>query len=310
MRFFGNEICCGSYACLNAMQDPMVDLQLFEISTSTPFGLKHCENNYFDRLITTFCDPNNGMDRALRLWGYHVKTYRLDTSDEAIECIRRLLGKGHPVLVGPIDMGTLDYQIMPSLLKRMDHYVLLEFFSKEAVLCTDLEGFQQYQMDYTELFRYLSVDGIPEAEGSITVRQIEKEHEYTIEGILEQSLGFAAGNLRAAEICGEGSHAIGKCFEYLEQYKEYKWRLPLMYDIQYLKQRKLLQLLFFHTLEKYGIRNREEMKNIKKNVLEQNDLMSAIYMKLRKGEGIDGERFNRLAEMEEKVAEGMGRLYT
>ena len=64
MRFFGNEICCGSYACLNAMQDPMVDLQLFEISTSTPFGLKHCENNYFDRLITTFCDPNNGMDRA------------------------------------------------------------------------------------------------------------------------------------------------------------------------------------------------------------------------------------------------------
>ena len=60
MRFYGNEICCGSYACLNAMQDPSIDLQLFEISTSTPFGIRHYENEHFDRLLTTYCDPNRG----------------------------------------------------------------------------------------------------------------------------------------------------------------------------------------------------------------------------------------------------------
>lgn len=63
MRFYGNEICCGSYACLNAMQDPSIDLQLFEISTSTPFGIRH-----FEMSISIGCSRHT----AIRTRGWTV----------------------------------------------------------------------------------------------------------------------------------------------------------------------------------------------------------------------------------------------
>lgn len=174
MRFYGNEICCGSYACLNAMQDPSIDLQLFEISTSTPFGIRHFENEHFDRLLTTYCDPNQGMDRALRLWGYDAETVRTGAAKEAVREIRRRISPEYPVIVGPIDMGKLGYQIMPALLKRMDHYILLEYCSDTEAYCTDSEGFYQYRLTYEELGACLSADAVPEADGCITVRQIRK----------------------------------------------------------------------------------------------------------------------------------------
>ena len=63
MKFYGNEICCCSYACLNAIEED-IDVQLFEISTSAPFGVRHYRESHFDRLLTTFCDPNQGVDAA------------------------------------------------------------------------------------------------------------------------------------------------------------------------------------------------------------------------------------------------------
>ena len=213
MRFFGNGICCASYACLNAMQDPSIDLQLFEISLSTPFGIRHYENGLFDRLLTTYCDPNKGLDRALRIWGYRVQTHRIATPEEAVVCIRSLIQPGNPVLIGPIDMGALGYQIMPSMLRRMDHYLVLEFYTDNQVLCTDSEGFLQYPLEDAQLCRYLNAEQVLEAEGCITVRQIEKEYQYNMEEILRFALKFAADNLQAAEESEEGSHAINKCCE-------------------------------------------------------------------------------------------------
>lgn len=298
MRFYGNEICCGSYACLNAMQDPSIDLQLFEISTSTPFGIRHFENEYFDRLLTTYCDPNQGMDRALRLWGYDAETVRADTAEEAVQEIRRRIRPAFPVVVGPIDMGKLGYQIMTALLKRMDHYILLESCSANEVYCTDSEGFYRYRLSYDKLREYLSADAVPEAGGCITVRQIWKKQEFRIEEVLEQSLGYAADNLRAAEEAGEGSQAIKNCCRYLEQYKEYKWRLPLMYDIQYLKQRKLLMLLLADAAEENGICPKEKAGEIRRIVNTQNDLLGKIYGRLRMGEGIEKEKFDEISQWE------------
>ena len=302
MRFYGNEICCGSYACLNAMQESSIDLQLFEISTSTPFGIRHFENEHFDRLLTTYCDPNQGMDRALRLWGYDAETVRTGTAEEAVREIRHRICLEYPVIVGPIDMGKLGYQIMPALLKRMDHYILLEYCSDTEAYCTDSEGFYQYRLTYEELGAYLFADAVPEAEGCITVRQIRKKREYRMEEVLEQSFRYAADNLYEAEKSREGSQAIKNCCRYLEQHKEYKWRLPLMYDIQYLKQRKLLLLLLIDLLEEkvrcFGCQTKESRRIVNK----QNCLLGKIYVNLQKGMGIEKESFAELSRLESRLA--------
>lgn len=286
---------------MNAMQDPSIDLQLFEISTSTPFGIRHFENEHFDRLLTTYCDPNQGMDRALRLWGYDAETVRTGTSEEAVWEIRHRIRPDYPAIVGPIDMGRLGYQIMPALLKRMDHYILLGYCSDTEVYCTDSEGFYQYRLTYEELRAYLFADAVPEADGYITVRQIRKKWEYRMEEVLEQSLRYAADNLRAAEEAGEGSRAIKNCCRYLEQYKEYKWRLPLMYDIQYLKQRKLLMLLLVDLLEENRKCPRGQTGEIRRIVNIQNDLLGKIYGNLQKGLGIEQESFNEMSRLEDAL---------
>ena len=302
MRFCGNEICCGSYACLNVMQDSSINLQLFEISTSTPFGIRHFENEHFDRLLTTYCDPNQGMDCGLRLWGYAAETVQTRNAEEAVREIRYRICHGFSVVVGPIDMGKLGYQIMPTLLKRMDHYISLEYCSDTEVYCTESEGFYQYRLTYEELRAYLSADSVPEADGCITVRQIQKKREYKMEEVLEQSFRYAADNLCMAEEDGEGSRGIKNCCRYLEQYKEYKWRLPLMYDIQYLKQRKLLLLLLIDLLEENRICDSNQAGEIRQIATIQNNLLGEIYGRLRKGFGIVKESFDEMAEMERKLA--------
>ena len=302
MRFCGNEICCGSYACLNAMKDPAIDLQLFEISTSTPFGIRHFENKHFDRLLTTYCDPNQGIDRALRLWGYDAETARTGTAEEAVREIRHQICPEYPVIAGPIDMGKLGYQIMPALLKRMDHYILLEYCSDTEAYCTDSEGFYQYRLTYEELGAYLSADAVPEADGCITVRQIRKKREYRMKEVLEQSVRYAADNLRAAEEAGEGSRAVKNSCRYLKQYKEYKWRLPLMYDIQYLKQRKLLLLFFVDLLEENRICHSDQAGEIRRIANIQNNLLGEIYGRMRNGLRIESVRFDEISQLESTLA--------
>ncbi len=301
MRFYGNEICCGSYACLNAMGDSTIDLQLFEISTSAPFGIRHCEDKRFDRLLTTYRDPNAGLDRALQLWGYHVENSRFHTTGEVLENIKALIAGETPIIIGPVDMGRLGYQVMPSILKRMDHYIVVEGCSDAEIFCTDSEGYVRQRIEKGALCSYLSVAEIPEADGSLTVRRIEKERAYCIEEILRKSLRYASENLSEAEAQKEGASAIIKCCEYLIEQEEYKWRLPLLYDIQYLKQRKLLLLLLADMLEKYELQPAGKFTNLKEYAMKQNDLLGELYWKLRSGEGLDRRLFAMLAELERKV---------
>lgn len=203
-------------------------------------------------------------------------------------------------------MGKLGYQIMPALLKRMDHYILLDYCSDAGVYCTDSEGYCRYRLTYEELRVYLSADGVPEADGCITIRQIRKKREYRMEEVLEQSLRYAADNLRAAEEAGEGSWAIMNCFSYLEHYKEYQWRLPLLYDIQYLKQRKLLLLFFTDQLEERRIWHRDQAGAVRDLVNRQNDLLGRIYKNLRKGQGLEKADFEEAAELESRLADYSG----
>lgn len=76
-----------------------------------------------------------------------------------------------------------------------------------------------------------------------------------------------------------------------------------MYDIQYLKQRKLLLLFLTDLLEENRRRYSNQTGEIRRIVTIQNDLLGKLYRRLRKGLGIEKESFEELAEMERRLAE-------
>lgn len=75
-----------------------------------------------------------------------------------------------------------------------------------------------------------------------------------------------------------------------------------MYDIQYLKQRKLLLLLLIDLLEENRICDSNQAGEIRQIATIQNNLLGEIYGRLRKGFGIVKESFDEMAEMERKLA--------
>ncbi len=302
MRFCGNEICCGSYACLNAIKDKNLDPQLFEITTSAPFGIRHFENVYFDRLLTTYRDPGKGMDAALRLWGYSAVRYEVRTVREAVEILKERL-RDNRAVAGPIDMGSLGYQVMPRLLKRMDHYITLEYWSEEAVLCYDSEGFGGRLIRYEELQDYISAEEVFEAEGVITLRFIRKSaEEYRRKDILETARAQAFWNLRKAEEEGEGSGAILRCYDFLKDLDVYKWRIPLMYDIQYLMQRKWLMKVLSQNYREVVKEQEGFWKEVDVIVDVQIRTAGEIYHKIWLGERIIKREFEVLGACEKKLA--------
>ena len=75
-----------------------------------------------------------------------------------------------------------------------------------------------------------------------------------------------------------------------------------MYDIQYLKQRKLLLLLLIDLLEEnircFGRQTRESRRIVNT----QNGLLGKIYVNLQKGMGIEKESFSELSRLESRLA--------
>lgn len=300
MKFYGNEICCCSYACLNAIQDESMDVQLFEISTSTPFGIRHDENEYFDRLLTTYYDPNCGVDEALRLWGYRVEKMELKQAKDVISWLKQNL-YGNRVVIGPIDMGSLGYQIMPELLKRMDHYITLEYGMGNEVVCMDSEGYYELAISYVDLEKWLNVEGVTEARNGISIRYFQKEKIPTESKIIEYSYRKAFQNLRKADEAGEGANSFLKCFHYLGQHEVYKWYLPFLYDVEYLLQRKNLFIALLDRCRELRIGECDRIEESRKILQAQIGVLGNIYIRLKYDRVIEKKEFEKAADLEKRL---------
>lgn len=309
IKFYGNQVCCGSYACLNAIKDHTIDLSLFEISTSTPFGIKHDQNLKFDRLLTTLCDPNQGMNDALRLWGYQVSMFCIASAQEVIHSLKNCLQDKGTVVLGPLNMGRLKYHIIPTLLKRMDHYITIEYWSETEVLCTDSEGICQLRASYDQLQDWISVDDIPEADGKFTFRTIKKERNYNLNVILLASLQKAFDNLHYAEESGQGSNAIFNCIEFLKGQETFRWKLPILYDLEYLGQRKSLQQLFFNLLRQNQMISSVKAALLQHIILSQVKLIGTIYQELRWEDYFNDKALQAVGRLERDLVENLTDCY-
>ena len=299
MKFYSNQVCCGSYACLNAIQDSTIDLSLFEISTGVPFGIRHYEDKNFDRLLTTFCDPNQGLDDALDLWGYDVTTISVSSCQESLDALRSH-GPG-PAVLGPVNMGGLGYYPNAAMFNRMDHYIVLDYHSDHEIDCIDSEGLFGLRVTREHLEKWINIDGIPEARQRFTLRWICDQRAWNIADVLVSSLRKAACHLRQAEECGQGAEAVRSCCRYLAQNSSFQWRLPFLYDLEYLYQRKCLFQIFLTELQSETLLASKRIDQLRQTVQEQQSLLNTGYRELRWGAGFNEIYLLRFAELEQKL---------
>lgn len=299
MKLYGNQVCCGSYACLNVIQDSAIDWPLFEISTGVPFGIRHYENEDFDRLLTTFCDPNQGLDDALNLWGYDVTTVSVPSCQECLNALRSH-GPGLAVL-GPVNMGGLEYYPNAAMFNRMDHYIALDYRSDDEINCTDSEGLFGLRTTRKQLEKWININGIPEARQLFTLRWIHYQRAWNIADVLMSSLRKAACHLEKAEKCGQGAGAVRDCYRYLTQNSSFRWRLSFLYDLEYLHQRKCLFQILLTELQSEALLASERINQLRQTVQEQQSLLSTVYRELRWGTEFNGKCLSRFAELEQRL---------
>ncbi len=296
--FCGNEICCATYAFINTVQDGKINHKLFELSSSVPFGIKHQRENDFSRLLTTYCDPNIGLDRAVTLWGYRQdKKFFIDQKD-IIEYIEKK-SKETRCLVGPIDMGRLGYLILSNLYTNMDHYITI-YQENGQIFVMDSEGILSRKVTKEEMELWFQVNNLSEAKGYLVVRSF-KEIEKKVELLWEKeavigSMKWIQNNMREAQ----GRKAIEQCFQWLIENPLNRWKLSFLYDMSYLIQRKILQLYWIGYAVRFSVLKEKEGDAIKKTVNEQICLLGWIFRVLQKENRLHEQHFCKLAELEDK----------
>ncbi len=302
--FLGNEICCGTYAFLNTVQDREINGKLFEITSTVPFGIRHRKENDYSRLLTTYCDPNIGIDRAAKLWGYDQNKKVFKETEESVEYILKK-SKTDRCLVGPLDMKRLTYLILPNLYANMDHYITV-FDNNGELFCMDSEGLPARRVSVEELREWLKVGELPEAKGQIAVRCYERiEDALQIvreESALRNSMELIIKNLSDARKEGQGNFAIEKCFYWLKEQPVERWQMSFLYDISFLIQRKMLQHNWIKLVEEFHLLNEDSAQEIEKILEKQIHVLGNIFCILQCDHEICDQHFKELAESEENLS--------
>lgn len=301
--FFGNEVCCGSYAFINTVQDEGIDPKIFEITTTVPFGICHRQESDFSRLLTTYCDPNKGLGRAAELWGYRQKKRVFRENDEAAEYIVKE-SRNYHCLAGPLDMGRLKYLVMPHLYANMDHYITI-FQDDGNLYCMDSEGIPARRITKKELKDWLFVGSLPEAEGNIHVRSFERvdfcSDEIRREGAVKNSFDAAIKNMVGSAEHGQGYHAVENCWNYLKDMPVERWKLSFLYDISFLVQRKMLQQYWKELADSFCLLGRNAAQEIEDIVQKQLEVLGRIFHRLQSEGNIYWKHFHELAKLEKQL---------
>lgn len=175
MNFYGNLTCCGTHAIYSAFFQNWTydDITLFEAFTTVPFGVVNKMNDPF-RIFTCYCDPDQGIDRALNALDipYRLKHYIEDTDcDQAFELMDEWL-TADPVVLGPLNMENLTYISHSHLLECMDHFICVLGKEDDKYIISDSEGIVISRISKCELMKAWKGDKIPEGRGKYIIRQV------------------------------------------------------------------------------------------------------------------------------------------
>ena len=306
-EFFGAEICCGTYACINCLAEqgirPLPERKEFEIASSVPFGLKYMERDDCDRMLTPLVDPNDGINKAAKIWGYKVECWTFKTGEEATLWLKTHLREG-PLVLGPIDMGGLGYLPLSPAFRNIDHYVTVVSTSDERIDFLDSEYVGRIPCTWQVLPRLLQVGNVPESKGNIVVRRLKKEKEVPRHERFRLSLVGAIENLMRAKKSGQGPVAFRQCLKTIENVPSYIWKNSLLYEVSYVMQRKYLFLKMIEECYLEGFLNEKERNEIVRRLNCQIQSLGKLATCLKYGE-IQAELFQKLEEKEREITDMM-----
>lgn len=98
------------------------------------------------------------------------------------------------------------------------------------------------------------------------------------------------------------------CLDFLSRYTIFQWRLPFLYDLEYLHQRKgMLQLLLTES-EDAGLLIGDELLPLKEIINQQRALLSMAYLKLRWHNYLGREALSQFGKMEAILVESLDKL--
>jgi acyl-CoA synthetase (AMP-forming)/AMP-acid ligase II len=200
-----NLVHCHTQALLSAFTLPdWVTPALFEIATTVPFGTRTRPADPH-RVLMPWLDPDLGLDRAAHTLGLDIQTCWHADSDTALTQLDEWL-RTSPVLLGPLDLGGLDYHELAGTLRGCDHYVVaLGRRASGDVIVRDPEGHAEIAISEPALRRAWGADAVPEGRGGFMLRRVQPGGEPVSQ--LETVGRIAAGavaNLTAAAAAPDG----------------------------------------------------------------------------------------------------------
>jgi hypothetical protein len=245
----GSWITCGSYALLNAASISNTYLIDIENSSGATFGVNCLASEWgYTRLLTPMKDFNSGIDEAVHLWGLESEHSEYGSPGEFIDVLDT--GGKAQYLIGPVNMETLSYLPLSQMYRSADHYVALICNGNGTLILVDSEGIPGIKTDVSHLYRILNVKGIPESEGTFHVRKIwRSESFYPVEQRIRYTVKKAAENLSYAKVMGQGPQAFLICLDTISNAKRNLWKESLLYDLEYVMQRRLMMSKLIHNAE-------------------------------------------------------------
>lgn len=252
---------CAAYAFLNTTQCSDVSPELYELLSGVPFGIKYNSDNK-SRLLSPFIEPCLRVKAVSQILGYSAKLSRFKEISEAVYYLSSM-DCGKRVMIGPIDMGHLKYLPLNMYYIKQSHYISVEKQKDDKYCVTDSEAILLSVCSDEYLSGIINVSNIPEAENNINIWEFElltnrtKTSEYT-----DIICREASKNLMSAEEAGQGSSAILRCADFLEDMDTSHPDLRLYHEFNYVLQRKLLALSRFRCCNKFQTGVLEKQINI------------------------------------------------
>lgn len=304
LAYSGNWIVCGSYALVHAAGLSCASLIPLENSTGSPFGISCAgEDSFGMRMLSVFRDFNYGIDSAAPLWGIQMKGIAGVTK----EPIEELLGDTYidRVVIGPVSMVGLAYLPLSQQYRCADHFIACIRRRRDMWQLIDSEGVPGLPVTSGQILSMLSIQNIPEACGRYTARAVlQVNASNTSESRIARirhTLETAYTNLKDAQESGQGYRAFERCAETIQDCF-FSIRRSLLYDVDYLIQRKIMLLQLLQEAKK------DKVANINSHIITEANQFIEVAGTLR-GSLNDRSRtpqkhlFDKLAGIEKRITE-------
>lgn len=299
--YSGNWIVCGSYALVHAADLCDSALIPLENSTGASFGVSCGGLNYFGtRMLSVFRDFHYGIDKAAPLWGIQMKRVDGVIGEALVELLRDPYIDR--VVLGPVSMVGLVYLPLSTQYRCADHFIACIRRNKDIWQVIDSEGVPGRLLTPEKIINMLSVQNIPEACGRYTARAVinvnVSETAESRDARIRYTLEMAYTNLREARENGQGYRAFQRCGELVRDMPAGR-HISLIYDVDYLIQRKIMLLKLLQEAEHY--QTAAVSPDITVEVNRFIETAGTLRGELSYGGTVSQQLFERLAELEDRV---------